>query len=119
MISVSVPRIFKITERASVVELLFIKVTEGISAFYNSAENSISWISMFRKEALVEISRNSLLTGFLHLQSTGGNATKNSWSIFLGVFWKLRKISRNSFVMEFLFSKKQAHKPQTNNLACI
>ena len=79
MIPVSVPRTFKITERVSLVESLFIKATKETSVFYNSAENSVTCISMFRREALLEISRNSLLTGVLHsLQVAAALLKRNS-----------------------------------------
>ena len=63
MFLVSVPRIFKITGKATVVESLFNKLTEEISAFYNSFENSITCIGMLRKVAILEVSRIPLSTG--------------------------------------------------------
>ena len=79
MIPVSVLRTFKITGRVSLVESLFIKASKVASVFYNSAENYVKCISMFRREALLEISRNSLLTGGLHsLQVSAALLKRNS-----------------------------------------
>ena len=61
-------------------------VREEISAFYN--RNSVTSINIFWKKAFLEIPTNYLSFG------------------------KFRKISRTSFVKEFLFSKSQAHKLQ-------
>ena len=55
------------------VESPFSKVTENFLHF----ENSILCIGFSRKVARLEISKNSLLTAFLGLQFTSGNATKN------------------------------------------
>ena len=68
---VNVLRIFKIAGTASVLESLFSKKTDEISAFYNSASNSIGCIGILR------ILRNSVLNGVAVLQSTGCNITKN------------------------------------------
>ena len=86
-------------------ELLFSKVTEEISTFCNSANNFITWINIFRKEAPLKISRNFLLNQVLGLQPTGSNSTKNELLI---------KILRNVFhhLMEFLCCKLQAYKLQ-------
>ena len=86
-------------------ELLFSKVTEEISTFCNSANNFITWINIFRKEAPLKISRNFLLNEVLGLQPTGSNSTKNELLI---------KILRNVFhhLMEFLCCKLQAYKLQ-------
>ena len=72
MFLVSVPRIFKVAGRSSVVE-----PAGESSAFCNSFEKSITYIGMFRKVALLEILRSCLLTGVVGLQSTSCNATKN------------------------------------------
>ena len=56
MFLVSVPRIFEIAGKASVVESPLSEVTGKISAFCNSAKNSN--LCMFRKVALLEISRS-------------------------------------------------------------
>ena len=95
----SVLIIFEIAGRASVVELLFSKITEEISAFCNSANNSITWINIFQKEAPLEISRYFLLTGVLGFQPTGSNSTKNDLLIkemFLEMF---STIQWSSFVV--------------------
>ena len=55
MFSVSVLRISKIAMRVPVVYSRFIKASEKIYVFYNSVENSITCINMFRKVALLEI----------------------------------------------------------------
>ena len=60
--SVSVPIIFVIVGRASVMYTLFSKVIGEISAFCNIAEISNSCIGMFRKVALLEIPKSPLLT---------------------------------------------------------
>ena len=52
MFSVSVPRIFEIIGKTSVVESLS-KVTGEISAFCNSVKKSNTCIGMFRKVALL------------------------------------------------------------------
>ena len=57
--------------------MFFRKVTGEISAYYNSAENSLRYISMFRKIALLDILRKFLLTRVGDLQSIGYDATKN------------------------------------------
>ena len=44
------------------IESLFSKITREISVFYNSVENSIRCISMFRKIAVLAILRKFLLT---------------------------------------------------------
>ena len=54
-------------------ESLFSKKTDEISAFYNSASNSIECIGILR------ILRNSVLNGVAVLQSTGCNITKNEF----------------------------------------
>ena len=70
MFPASVLKIFKSAIRTSVVESLFSKVICKISAFYNYVENSITSAGMFQKVALLEISRNSLLTGVANLESS-------------------------------------------------
>ena len=50
---------FKNCRETLVVKSLSSKVTEEISAFYKSAESSVTYIVMFKKIALLEISRNS------------------------------------------------------------
>ena len=63
MFLVSVPRIFKTAMRVPCAETTS-RVACEISALYNFLENSYSsTISMFRKVALLEIFKNSLLTG--------------------------------------------------------
>ena len=62
MIPISVLRTFKITGRKNVYEELLFKVIKGISAFCILFHNHITWISVFRKEALLRSSGNSLLT---------------------------------------------------------
>ena len=74
---VSVPRIFKVTWKASVVDLFYSKVTEETSAYYNSFENSFKWIGIFRKACPLEISRNSLLRRVATSKLTGCNNTTN------------------------------------------
>ena len=69
MFPVSVPRIFKIAGRVSVVKAPFGKIRGEISGLYKAAENSIACIDMFRKVVLLEILRNSLLTRVAVLQS--------------------------------------------------
>ena len=74
---------------------------------------SIMWnfcILRFCWVALLEILRNSLLTGAAGWQSTGTLLKTNCCPYFLKVFWKCCKISRNNFIMEFLFSRFQAYK---------
>ena len=73
----SVPRIFEIVGIASLMESVFSKVTGEISTFHDSVENCITLSGMFRKIALLEISRNSLLGGVAVLQSTSCYASKN------------------------------------------
>ena len=63
MFLVSFPRIFKTAARPSLVESLFNKVIEEISAFYKSVENSITCIGVLRKLVLLGISLNFRLTG--------------------------------------------------------
>ena len=63
MFSTSVPRIFKTTWKVSMVESLFSKVTEEMSAFHISVGNTNTCISMFWKVVFLEISISSLLTG--------------------------------------------------------
>ena len=79
MFTVSVARVFKIPERATVVESPLNKVT-GItsSAFYNSVKNSVTWVGIFRKMAVLQIWRNTLLMRVAGLQSTACNTTKNA-----------------------------------------
>ena len=76
MIPLFVPIIFKIAGKASVVESLSGKVAET-SVFWNSVDKSKCAYGMFRKKALLEISRGSLLTEVAGLQYTVCNATKN------------------------------------------
>ena len=65
MFSVSVLKIFEITGKASVVESLLSKVAREISrTFFNFLKCS----SMFREEALQEISRNPLSTRVARFQ---------------------------------------------------
>ena len=72
------PRIFNVAGRESVVESPFNKVRWEISAFCNSVESSITCIGIFQNIALLEILRDSLLTGGgVDPQSTGCNATKD------------------------------------------
>ena len=78
MFSVSIPRIFEITEKASVVESLLSYVTGEISAFCDSVKNSNTWTGMFRKVDLLESSRNFLLTGVANLQSYSHAYSLNS-----------------------------------------
>ena len=78
MFSASAPRIFEITGKASLVDLLLTKVTGEISVFCNSFKNSQTFIVMFQKLALVEISRTPLLTGVAHLQPYGQACSLNS-----------------------------------------
>ena len=68
MFSESVPKNFEITKKAPVVESLLSKVAGEISAFYNSVENLNTCIDTFQKVALLDISRNPLLTEVLRLQ---------------------------------------------------
>ena len=82
----NVSRIFKIAEKE-------------ISAFYNPIELSLTCISMFRKVALLEISKNFHLTGAEGLQSTGCNATKNK--LLINFLKSLLKTL--SSAIEFLF----------------
>ena len=56
----SVPRILENAWRAAEVQSVFRKVTKGNSAFYNSIEESATYIVMFGKEAFLEISGNVL-----------------------------------------------------------
>ena len=78
MFPVSVPVIFKISWRASVLKSPFNKVTRDISAFCNSFKNSSTCIGMFRKVVLLRVSRSPLLTGVAGLlQSRVCNATEN------------------------------------------
>ena len=72
---VSVERIFTIAWKAPVVDLFFSKVTGAVSAFHNFCENSVTCNNMFRKVALLEISRNFLLTGVVGLQSIDSYTT--------------------------------------------
>ena len=51
---------FKNCRETPVVKSLSSKVTEEISAFYKSVESCVTYIVMFQKRALLEISRNSL-----------------------------------------------------------
>ena len=98
---------FKIAGWAPVVESTLQKQQEK---FLHSITSLSCTILMFRKVALLEISRNSFLTGVAGLQSTGCNTTKNK---LLTKFSKsLLKISMKSSVMEFLFSNLQMYKMQ-------
>ena len=80
----SVPRIFEIVGRASLMESVFSKVTGKISTFHDSVVNCITFSGMFRNVALLEISRNSLLGGVAVLQSTSCYASKNELLIRFG-----------------------------------
>ena len=71
MFPVSVWRMFKIAMRVSVAESLFMKETCKISTFYKPVKNSIVSFVMFRKVAVLEILKNSLLTRVVSWQSTG------------------------------------------------
>ena len=84
MFPVSITRIVKI---ASVVKSLFTKVTEEITAFCSSFENSIKCIGVFRKVALLVISRNK------DLMSTDCNVIKNELltNVFKGVLKTFEK----------------------------
>ena len=93
MVSCKLSENFKICWKASVVESIFSKATEEISVFYNSFENSITQIVIFRKEALLEISRNSLLNGVAGSQPTGCRATKNKR--LTNLFKDILKIQEN------------------------
>ena len=93
MVSCKLSENFKICWEASVVESVFSKATEEISAFYNSFENFIAQIVMFRKEALLEISRNLLLNGVADSQRTGCRATKNKH--LANLFKDILKIQEN------------------------
>ena len=75
MFPLSVPTAFIITGMASMIESIFNNVTEEICTFCVSVKNRITCIAMFRKVALPEILRNSLLIGVLGLPSTGCNPT--------------------------------------------
>ena len=77
MFLVSVPRIFKIAWRMSLIESPHSNVTGKTSAFYNSFGNFVKCIGMFQKVALPLISRKSILTRLASLQSTGCNTTRN------------------------------------------
>ena len=70
-------RTFKIAGRGSSVESHFGKVTKNVIPAYNSVENSVTCIGVFQKVALLETSRNSLLTRISGLKPTGCNAAKN------------------------------------------
>ena len=59
MLPMSVPRIFKVVGRASLMDTLFSTVTGEISAFFNIAKMSNSCFSIFRKLALLENSEKS------------------------------------------------------------
>ena len=78
MFSESVPKNFEITKKASVVESLLSKVAGEISAVYNSVENLNTCVDTFQKVALLDISRNPLLTGVLRLQSYSQSYSLNS-----------------------------------------
>ena len=78
MFPASVPRIFKFTWRTSVAESFSSEVTEKVFAFYNSVENSITFIDIIRKVALPEILRNFFFTGVAGAQSGGCNIGINS-----------------------------------------
>ena len=76
MLPVSIPINFKIVA-ASVEEALFSKASEEIFAFYSSVENSKTFIGIFQKVAVLEISRSPLLIGVAGLQFTVCNNAKN------------------------------------------
>ena len=80
----SVPRIFIIAGRPSLVE--FRKLTGETPGFYKSVEIS-------RIVALPEISKNSLLTGVADIQSTGFKTTKIK--LLAKPFKDILKISEN------------------------
>ena len=69
MIPISLLRTFKITGRTSIKKSLF-NLIKGISAFYISADNYITWIFILRKEVLLKkfqkFSINPLFTGLSH-----------------------------------------------------
>lgn len=77
MFLMNVTKIFKIFRKLTVVKSFFSKVKGEISAFYNSLENSVRCISMFRKVALLDIFRKFILTIVAGLRSIGCDATKN------------------------------------------
>ena len=77
-----------------------------ISTFYSSVKNSITYRTKFRE------------VPFLHWQSTDHNTTKKGTPNYISgnVLWKLREISRKSFLMEYLYSKLQTYKLQPSAL---
>ena len=99
----SLPKIFEIAGRASVVESTFSKVTEEISTF-RKFENSTSCLGIFRKVTLLEAQRNSLLTGVAAVQSTGFNSTKNE--LLIKFFEGVLRIFENSFSLWYDCSKQ-------------
>ena len=114
MFLVSVPRIFEIVGRASLMESVFSKVTGEISTSHDSVVNCITFSGMFRNVALLEISRNSLLGGVAVLQSTSCYASKNELLIrFGGVIGKFQKISWRSSVSSFFLNyRPKNYSPQ-------
>ena len=94
MFPVSVLKIFKIAMRKSVVESLFSKVTCKISAFYNYVENCIKCTDMFQEVALLEISRNSSLTGVANFyRNTTGIYMKKKYELLTTFPKDILKIS--------------------------
>lgn len=63
------PKLFKIARRASLEKLLFSKVIWENSTLHNSFENCTTCIRLFRKVALLEISRNLQFPMLLKLKT--------------------------------------------------
>ena len=74
------------------------KVEGEISKFYNFVETSVTWTGMFRKVAYLETARISLKCSYHSQIATLLNSI--FWPIFLKVFWKFRKIFRETSVMK-------------------
>ena len=102
MLPVSVLIHFKIVEKASVEEKLFSKSSEEIFAFCSSVENSGTFIRMFKKGALLEISGRPLLVGVTGLQSAVCTNTKNRLlTTFLKGVQTCRKFPGSNFYWSF------------------
>ena len=85
MFPVSIPRIFEINGKVSVVELLLSEVAGEISTFCISVENFNTRIGMSQKVVLLEIWKSPLLSRFARSQSYSQAYTLNSSPHFLKV----------------------------------
>lgn len=92
----TVPWIFNVALRMSVVESFFSKETGKNSAFCNSVQNSITCMSRLQKVTRLENRANFLLTRVAEFQFTGCNATRDKLlskfiKVVLKIWWNFQK----------------------------